>query len=201
MCIALSTLKVEWEGLLNAVLLQKGFCKGHFSLRCKVSVKGRILTSTVMKRHILKPLLCLLENRKMNRKISWRLLLISGKPTFTCKNSFTCAHKNTHILKILSLEVYMFLNSSTSFFFYDFFLDTISLARAEEDYNAPDCRFINIKKGQLIYVYSKLVKEKDSGEFWAGSVRGDSCVYEQTRTRLTHISVKKWILMLSYCGF
>ncbi|XP_005505048.2 otoraplin [Columba livia] len=50
---------------------------------------------------------------------------------------------------------------------------TISLARAEEDYNAPDCRFINIKKGQLIYVYSKLVKEKDSGEFWAGSVYGE----------------------------
>ncbi|XP_010573356.1 PREDICTED: otoraplin [Haliaeetus leucocephalus] len=50
---------------------------------------------------------------------------------------------------------------------------TISLARAEEDYNAPDCRFINIKKGQLIYVYSKLVKEDDSGEFWAGSVYGE----------------------------
>ncbi|XP_009573473.1 PREDICTED: otoraplin [Fulmarus glacialis] len=50
---------------------------------------------------------------------------------------------------------------------------TISLARVEEDYNAPDCRFINIKKGQLIYVYSKLVKEKDSGEFWAGSVYGE----------------------------
>ncbi|XP_009879722.1 PREDICTED: otoraplin [Charadrius vociferus] len=49
---------------------------------------------------------------------------------------------------------------------------TISLARAEEDYNAPDCRFINIKKGELIYVYSKLVKENDSGEFWAGSVYG-----------------------------
>uniref|UniRef100_A0A8B9MPK1 Otoraplin n=1 Tax=Accipiter nisus TaxID=211598 RepID=A0A8B9MPK1_9AVES len=78
---------------------------------------------------------------------------------------------------------------------------TISLARAEEDYNAPDCRFINIKKGQLIYVYSKLVKEDDSGEFWAGSVRRDSCVYEQTRSRLTCISVKKWMLMLSYCGF
>lgn len=29
----------------------------------------------------------------------------------------------------------------------------------------------NIKKGQLIYVYSKLVKEKGAGEFWAGSVR------------------------------
>ncbi|NXT31679.1 OTOR protein, partial [Pelecanoides urinatrix] len=50
---------------------------------------------------------------------------------------------------------------------------TISLARAEEDYNASDCRFINIKKGQLIYVYSKLVKENDSGEFWAGSVYGE----------------------------
>ncbi|NXR81935.1 OTOR protein, partial [Pycnonotus jocosus] len=48
---------------------------------------------------------------------------------------------------------------------------TNSLARAEEDYNALDCRFINIKKGQLIYVYSKLMNEKDSGEFWAASIR------------------------------
>ncbi|NXB33132.1 OTOR protein, partial [Eulacestoma nigropectus] len=46
---------------------------------------------------------------------------------------------------------------------------TISLARAEEDYNASDCRFINIKKGQLIYVYSKLMNEKDTGEFWAAN--------------------------------
>ncbi|NWX62886.1 OTOR protein, partial [Promerops cafer] len=45
------------------------------------------------------------------------------------------------------------------------------LARAEEDYNASDCRFINIKKGQMIYVHSKLVNEKDSGEFWAASTR------------------------------
>ncbi|XP_004376509.1 otoraplin [Trichechus manatus latirostris] len=50
---------------------------------------------------------------------------------------------------------------------------TISLARAQEDYNAPDCRFINVKKGQQIYVYSKLVKENEAGEFWAGSVYGD----------------------------
>nr|XP_036878331.1 otoraplin [Manis javanica] len=47
---------------------------------------------------------------------------------------------------------------------------TISLARAQEDYNAPDCRFINVKKGQQIYVYSKLVKENEAGEFWAGSL-------------------------------
>ncbi|NXW68854.1 OTOR protein, partial [Hirundo rustica] len=44
---------------------------------------------------------------------------------------------------------------------------TNSLSRAEEGCNASDCRFINIKKGQLIYVYSKLMNEKDSGEFWA----------------------------------
>ncbi|XP_024608467.1 otoraplin [Neophocaena asiaeorientalis asiaeorientalis] len=50
---------------------------------------------------------------------------------------------------------------------------TISLARAQEDYSAPDCRFINVKKGQWIYVYSKLVKENEAGEFWAGSVYGD----------------------------
>ncbi|XP_047707158.1 otoraplin [Prionailurus viverrinus] len=50
---------------------------------------------------------------------------------------------------------------------------TISLARAQEDFNAPDCRFINVKKGQQIYVYSKLVKENGAGEFWAGSVYGD----------------------------
>ncbi|NXE03127.1 OTOR protein, partial [Chaetorhynchus papuensis] len=54
---------------------------------------------------------------------------------------------------------------------------TISLARAEEDYNASDCRFINIEKGQLIYVYSKLMNEEDSGEFWAASITvyGEQC--------------------------
>ncbi|XP_006734941.2 otoraplin [Leptonychotes weddellii] len=50
---------------------------------------------------------------------------------------------------------------------------TISLSRAQEDYNAPDCRFINVKKGQQIYVYSKLVQENGAGEFWVGSVYGD----------------------------
>ncbi|NXI28914.1 OTOR protein, partial [Sterrhoptilus dennistouni] len=48
---------------------------------------------------------------------------------------------------------------------------TNSLAKAEEDYNASDCRFINIKKGQLIYVYSKLMNEKDSGEICVASIR------------------------------
>ncbi|KAG8443890.1 hypothetical protein GDO86_009186 [Hymenochirus boettgeri] len=49
----------------------------------------------------------------------------------------------------------------------------LSLARAEDDYYAPDCRFINIKKGELVFVYSKLIKEDDGGEFWAGSIYSD----------------------------
>ncbi|KAG8584037.1 hypothetical protein GDO81_008652, partial [Engystomops pustulosus] len=48
---------------------------------------------------------------------------------------------------------------------------SISLGKAVDDYNAPDCRFINVKKGELIFVYTKLVKEDDdAGEFWSGSV-------------------------------
>ncbi|XP_077342060.1 otoraplin [Lithobates pipiens] len=50
----------------------------------------------------------------------------------------------------------------------------ISIGRAEDDYNAPDCRFVNIKKGELVYIYTKLVKEDDdAGEFWSGSVYSD----------------------------
>lgn len=43
------------------------------------------------------------------------------------------------------------------------------------------------------------MNEKDSGEFWAASRRVDSHVYEQTRSSLTHIAVKKWMQMLNYC--
>ncbi|KAM4043231.1 otoraplin [Anomaloglossus baeobatrachus] len=47
----------------------------------------------------------------------------------------------------------------------------ISFGKALDDYNAPDCRFINIKRDELVYVYTKLVKEgEDAGEFWSGSV-------------------------------
>ncbi|NWY39579.1 OTOR protein, partial [Sylvia atricapilla] len=53
---------------------------------------------------------------------------------------------------------------------------------SEEDYNASDCRFINIKKVQLIYVYSKLMIGKDSGEFWASSIRVDSCYEDHMGT-------------------
>ena len=49
-------------------------------------------------------------------------------------------------------------------------LDVLSVATALDDFNAPDCRFINIKKGQMVYVYSKLVPEEGAGVFWSGSV-------------------------------
>ncbi|KAG8448783.1 hypothetical protein GDO86_015738 [Hymenochirus boettgeri] len=47
----------------------------------------------------------------------------------------------------------------------------ISVAVALSDYNPPDCRFIPIRKGQTLYIFSKL---KGRGRlFWSGSVQGD----------------------------
>ncbi|XP_035313548.1 ras-related protein Rab-4B isoform X1 [Cricetulus griseus] len=44
----------------------------------------------------------------------------------------------------------------------------ISMAVALQDYMAPDCRFLNIYRGQVVYVFSKL---KGRGRlFWGGSV-------------------------------
>ncbi|XP_042289240.1 otoraplin-like isoform X3 [Thunnus maccoyii] len=52
----------------------------------------------------------------------------------------------------------------------------LSMARALDDFVAPDCRFINMKKGQMVYVYSKLVPEEGAGVFWSGSVYGERYV-------------------------
>ncbi|XP_065782230.1 melanoma-derived growth regulatory protein isoform X1 [Muntiacus reevesi] len=47
----------------------------------------------------------------------------------------------------------------------------ISMAVALQDYVAPDCRFLTIHQGQVVYVFSKL---KGRGRlFWGGSVQGD----------------------------
>lgn len=46
--------------------------------------------------------------------------------------------------------------------------DPISMAVAVQDYVAPDCRFLTIYRGQVVYVFSKL---KGRGRlFWGGSV-------------------------------
>uniref|UniRef100_A0A8C6UJX5 Otoraplin n=1 Tax=Neogobius melanostomus TaxID=47308 RepID=A0A8C6UJX5_9GOBI len=54
--------------------------------------------------------------------------------------------------------------------------DVLSMAIALDDFIAPDCRFINIKKEQMVYVYSKLVPEEGAGVFWSGSVYGERYV-------------------------
>ncbi|KAE8585661.1 hypothetical protein XENTR_v10021396 [Xenopus tropicalis] len=47
----------------------------------------------------------------------------------------------------------------------------ISIAVALSDYTPPDCRFIPIRQGQTLYIFSKL---KGRGRlFWQGSVQGD----------------------------
>ncbi|XP_041090802.1 melanoma-derived growth regulatory protein [Polyodon spathula] len=58
--------------------------------------------------------------------------------------------------------------------------DPISMAVALEDFYPSDCRFIPIRKGQVIYVFSKL---KGRGRlFWAGSVQ--SGYYSEQEARL-----------------
>lgn len=49
-------------------------------------------------------------------------------------------------------------------------LDVLSMATALDDFIAPDCRFISLKKGQMVYVYSKLIAAEGAGVFWSGSV-------------------------------
>ncbi|XP_020795288.2 otoraplin isoform X1 [Boleophthalmus pectinirostris] len=52
----------------------------------------------------------------------------------------------------------------------------LSMATALDDFIAPDCRFINMKKEQMVYVYSKLVPEEGAGVFWSGSVYSERYV-------------------------
>uniref|UniRef100_A0A4W6DGP5 Otoraplin n=1 Tax=Lates calcarifer TaxID=8187 RepID=A0A4W6DGP5_LATCA len=54
----------------------------------------------------------------------------------------------------------------------------LSMATALDDFIAPDCRFINIKKGQMVYVYSKLIPEEGAGVFWSGSVYSERYVHQ-----------------------
>ncbi|XP_041866269.1 otoraplin-like [Melanotaenia boesemani] len=57
----------------------------------------------------------------------------------------------------------------------------LSLATALDDFIAPDCRFINVKMGQTVYVYSKLIPEEGTGVFWSGSVYSERYVDQMGR--------------------
>lgn len=75
----------------------------------------------------------------------------------------------------------------------------ISVAKALDDYTASDCRYINLRRGQMIYVYSKLKPVEGSGVFWFGSVYGERYVdqmgvlgyFPSNYVNETHIFEKK----------
>ncbi|XP_039709664.1 melanoma-derived growth regulatory protein isoform X2 [Pteropus medius] len=62
----------------------------------------------------------------------------------------------------------------------------ISMAVALQDYVAPDCRFLTIHRGQVVYVFSKL---KGRGRlFWGGSVSFEK------RNGFREITMETWLL-------
>lgn len=80
-------------------------------------------------------------------------------------------HAPVNFLK--TLEFFNHIMYSPFLFLFCPTSDVLSMATAVGDFTAPDCRFINIKKGQMVYVYSKLIPEEGTGVFWSGSV----CAY------------------------
>lgn len=54
-----------------------------------------------------------------------------------------------------------------SFFLHDFVV-LMSRVVATTNFKAPDCRFLSLKKGDVIFVYYKLAGKRDN--LWAGTV-------------------------------
>ncbi|XP_034040948.1 otoraplin-like [Thalassophryne amazonica] len=52
----------------------------------------------------------------------------------------------------------------------------LSVATVLNDFTAPDCRFINLRKGQMVFVYFKLIPGEGAGVFWSGSVYSERYV-------------------------
>uniref|UniRef100_A0A8C1A0R2 Otoraplin n=1 Tax=Cyprinus carpio carpio TaxID=630221 RepID=A0A8C1A0R2_CYPCA len=77
----------------------------------------------------------------------------------------------------------------------------ISMAQALEDYVASDCRYINLRRGQMIYVFSKLKPAEGAGVFWSGSVYGERYVdqmgvigyFPSNYVNETHVFQKKTV--------
>lgn len=77
----------------------------------------------------------------------------------------------------------------------------LSMAKALEDYVASDCRYINLRRGQMIYVFSKLKPAEGAGDFWFGSVYGERYVdqmgvigyFPSNHVNETHIFQKKTV--------
>uniref|UniRef100_A0A8C5TYG6 Transport and Golgi organization protein 1 homolog n=1 Tax=Malurus cyaneus samueli TaxID=2593467 RepID=A0A8C5TYG6_9PASS len=56
--------------------------------------------------------------------------------------------------------------------------------KAMRDFKGPDCRFVNFKKGEAVYVYYKLIGE--STELWAGSVGSDFGYFPKDLLEVNH---------------
>ncbi|XP_027577087.1 transport and Golgi organization protein 1 homolog isoform X1 [Pipra filicauda] len=56
--------------------------------------------------------------------------------------------------------------------------------KAMRDFKGPDCRFVNFKKGEAVYVYYKLVGK--STELWAGSVGSDFGYFPKDLLEINH---------------
>ncbi|XP_078505947.1 transport and Golgi organization protein 1 homolog isoform X2 [Lissotriton helveticus] len=57
--------------------------------------------------------------------------------------------------------------------------------KAVEDFTGPDCRFINFKKGETIYVYYKLTGR--SAELWAGSIGSNFGYFPRHLLEINHV--------------
>ncbi|KAM6405350.1 transport and Golgi organization protein 1 homolog isoform 2-T2 [Pluvialis apricaria] len=56
--------------------------------------------------------------------------------------------------------------------------------KAMQDFKGPDCRFVNFKKGEAVYVYYKLIGK--STELWAGSVGSDFGYFPKDLLEVNH---------------
>ncbi|XP_008942856.1 PREDICTED: melanoma inhibitory activity protein 3-like, partial [Merops nubicus] len=56
--------------------------------------------------------------------------------------------------------------------------------KAMQDFKGPDCRFVNFKKGEAVYVYYKLIGK--SIELWAGSVGSDFGYFPKDLLEINH---------------
>ncbi|NXY85992.1 TGO1 protein, partial [Alcedo cyanopectus] len=56
--------------------------------------------------------------------------------------------------------------------------------KAMRDFQGPDCRFVNFKKGEAVYVYYKLIGKIT--ELWAGSVGNDFGYFPKDLLEIKH---------------
>ncbi|XP_015712667.1 transport and Golgi organization protein 1 homolog isoform X3 [Coturnix japonica] len=63
-------------------------------------------------------------------------------------------------------------------------IELMCRGKAMKDFQGPDCRFVNFKKGETIYVYYKLIGM--STELWAGSIGSDFGYFPKDLLEINH---------------